>query len=193
MYELKTVKCLLYGEDILEAVQFHYADLISECLKLCFTLMHRLNKSYLTEAPESFLRQAKKFARYACEFAMIFKGFKNPFIGLSSDVFLKHYPELKKHGMLIGKLWDDKEMVEPADSYDFIVDAAHLLLSRYLKLVRSEIAIKNIEYGKDEPSIEAWFSFPSKEERNLFAKIYESTPDYRKIREAAFVGIETRR
>lgn len=180
LYELSQVKCLLYGEDILRDFHIKYKDLIPECLKLVATLVHRYNKEWLIKG-DSILKQAKKYARYACEFSLIFAGMKNPYKLTDQSIFIKVYPEMASQKIL-SKIWSAEKanLNDLVFYYDFIYNLSRIMLNRYLLLANEKCPAEKISFGKAFDG-QYYFSFPSEEEYHEFNIENKRIPAYQKI------------
>jgi hypothetical protein len=183
LYELKTVKCLMYGIDILETITIKHSDLITEGIKLAATLVQRLNKDFLTSGKKSAMKQAKKFSKYACEFALIAKGIQNPYLETNETLFCEHFSKFKDMPIVksiwADEPWDDKLLDQ---SYNFILELSHILIDRYKLLVTKQYPEKAVIIGNALHHTDAWFVFKNQEDFDDFFKVYDSQPDHRKIR-----------
>ncbi len=180
LYELSQVKCLLYGQDILQEYHIRYSDLITESLKLTATLVHRFNKEWVVKG-KSIIKQAKKYARYALEFSLIFSGYQNPYLLDNKEIFLKIYPELITH-KIINDFWNTdfvKESELPL-YYDFIVSLSRIMLQRYKALISRQIPSNKLAIN-GEQKLYPYFLFPSKGELDEFFNAMERVLDYKKI------------
>ncbi|MDD5463763.1 MAG: hypothetical protein PHP62_01335 [Candidatus Moranbacteria bacterium] len=186
LYELTQVKCLLYGEDILKIFAVNYSDLIIETFKLVLTLVHRLNKEFLTKNNKDTDVHALKYAKYACEFALIFRGIKNPYLNMTAKKFLYYYPELSSHFEILNKIWSDSRSCNKktiSACYNLIVELGENMKNRLLFLIKSRGHDKEIVISSlPEKNKNALFVFSTKEELNLFFDTYDKTPAYKKIR-----------
>ncbi len=184
LYELTQVKCLLYGDDILKSFIVHYSDLITESFNLVLTLAYRLNKEFLTKKNKKTVIQALKYARYACEFALIFRGIQNPYIKMDAKSFLMHYPELRVHNVIVNHLWKNNREYNKntiAECYNFIVDLGKELKYRYFYLLNNRNDNKNIVVSSFPERSNSLFVFPSQKELNLFFDTYDKLPTYKKV------------
>lgn len=184
LYELVIVPCLLYGSELLSSYQIHYSDLLFEAYKLSITQVHRMNKEYLAKDKQKAIRGAHKYARYACEFALIFKGYLNPYVDMSSEIFLSNYPELVKYKKTVRAIFSHTQAIDDisfANYYDFTVMLVKVMRIRLMKMLHDTQNCKIVisESYADHP--DALFVFPNYEELDLYKKNHERLPDYKKI------------
>lgn len=185
LYELTQVKCLLYGKDVLKIFVVHYSDLIIETFKLVLTLAHRLNKEFLTKNNKNTETHAIKYAKYACEFALIFRGMRNPYIKMTAKKFLCYFPELSSHLEILNTIFDSKINYDKditSSCYNLIVELGENLKDRLFFLIENRGNSKKIAISSlSEKNKSSLFVFPTKEELNLFFDSYDKTPAYKKI------------
>jgi len=185
LYELTQVKCLLYGKDILKIFVVHYGDLIVETFKLVLTLAHRLNKEFLTKNNKNTELHAIKYAKYACEFALIFRGIKNPYINMTAEKFLSYYPELSSHLEILNIIFNGKKSYDEnviSACYNLIIELGNNLRDKLLFLIKNRENNEKIVISTlSEKNKNAWFVFPTRKELNLFFDTYDKAPTYRKI------------
>lgn len=178
LYEITTLKNLIYGEDILSEYKVEYYDLILESLNLAMTQVHRLNKEYLAKNKEDAYIHARKYLKYTIEFAMIFSGEKNPYINLKKEDVLNKYSNLKKFENEIELALNDNN-VNLEMAYNCIVELSKEMLKRFKYLI--SYICNNEKVVLNENVSKKYFKFKSKEELEKFKKIYMQQEDYKKI------------
>ena len=178
LYELVTVKNLIYGEDILKDYIINYYDLIHETMNLALTQVYRLNKEFLYKNRETSFKNARKYLKYSIEFAMIFAGMENPYMNLKVEDVIEKYPSLEKY----------KEAIDSAincvtcdidDAYDCMVEISCEMYKRYKYLISYITKEQNLKLT-DELT-KKYFKFKSIEELEEFKRRYLSQDDYKKI------------
>ena len=178
LYEIVTLKNLVYGEDILNNYKVEYYDLILESLKLSMTHVHRLNKEYLAKKKEDAYVHARKYLKYTIEFAMIFSGHENPYINLKKEDVINKYPNLKKYENEIEQAINDRD-TNLENAYNCIVDLSKQMLERFKYLI--SYINNNEKLVLNENVREKYFKFKSEKELEKFKKIYLQQENYKKI------------
>ncbi len=130
LYELKTLNCLLYGDDILKDFKINMNDIKKECVKLVLVQVHRSNKEILTKDSKYIKKNINKYCKYGIEFAAIISGQANPYYRLDYDLFFEKYPIfLEKKNQIIRLV--EKNDIPIDEAYNILLDLSHNILSLY--------------------------------------------------------------
>lgn len=178
LYEITTLKNLIYGKDILSNYKIKYYELIMETLKLTMVQVHRLNKEYLAKNKNDAYKHARKYLKYSIEFAMIFSGKDNPYIGLSMEEVVDKYPNIKKYSSEIKNSINDRK-VKLENAYNCMVELSKEMIRRYKYLIKYLYDNKEVTLNKFVS--EKYFSFKTNEELLEFKNIYLLKEDNQRI------------
>lgn len=178
LYEITTLKNLIYGKDILSNYKIKYYDLILETLKLTMVQVHRLNKEYLAKNKNDSYKNARKYLKYSIEFAMIFSGKRNPYINLKVEEVINKYPNIKKYSKEIDHAINGRE-VNLENAYNCMVELSKEMLRRFKYLVN--YIYYNKEMNLNSLLNKKYFSFKTKKELLEFKKMYLAKEEYRRL------------
>ena len=149
LYELKCLdNNLIYGQDILNDLNYSIEDIMIEVLKLALTIRHTICKLYMQEEiPNNLMKTIKKNSRYEIEFYLLFNGIKNPY-NVDIDGYIMKFDFLKNNENIIKNIYNQLDNnISLSNYYDFIINISNELKNDMLYIVKNKI--KNDYYNID--------------------------------------------
>lgn len=142
LYELKCINNnLIYGEDILETLNYNIEDIMIECVKLSLTIRHTICKLYLQKnIPDNMLKTIKKNARYCIEFYLLFNGIKDPY-SIEIDNYINEYDFFKSNANVIKNIYnklDSNLVIE--NYYDFIISLSKEIKNNIIYIIENKVS-----------------------------------------------------